>query len=66
MTQTAIAFENLAALAADWFRANSGEFVASVRLEKCPVRNTGSTQMVKAPEQAAFGRNAAYDYMGMR
>ena len=54
LAQAAIAFEDLAALPADWLRADGREFVAPVRLEESTGRNPESAQSVKAPKQLTF------------
>jgi hypothetical protein len=66
LAQAVIAFEDLAALAADRLRAKGGEFVAPVRLVEGTARNPASAQSVQAPEKLAFAWDGADDQVGMR
>src|SRR5262245_49998655 len=66
LAQAAVAFEDLAALAADRLRAEGGEFMAPVRLVEGTVRNPEPAQPVHALEKLALAWYGADDQVGMR
>ena len=65
-SQAAVAFEDLAALAPDWLRAEGGEFVIPVRLAKGVERNPEPAQPVHALDKLAFACDGADDQVRMR
>jgi hypothetical protein len=54
LAQAAVAFEVLAALAADWLRADGGKLIVSVRLIESSVGNPEPTQTVNTLEKLTF------------
>jgi hypothetical protein len=64
--QTAIAFEDLPARAANRLRPDSGKLIVAVRLMERPAGYPEPAQPVKALEKLAFARQAANDKMRMR
>jgi hypothetical protein len=56
----------LAALPADWLRAESGKLIASVRLVESTVRDPEPPQSVHTLVKRTFAREGADDDVGMR
>jgi hypothetical protein len=54
LTQAAIAFEDVAALFADWLGADGREFIAPVRLVESTVGNPELAQAVKTLKKLTF------------
>jgi hypothetical protein len=66
LAQAAIAFEDLAALPADRFCTEGGEFVGSVRFVEGSVRYPQAPQAVHTLKKLAFVWDGADDDMRMR
>ncbi len=66
LTQAAIAFEDLAALPADWLGSDGREFIAPVRLVESTVGNPELAQAIKALKKLTFAGDSAHDDVGMR